>query len=650
MWHSGRDEKRKAVSGFFRKLRSVKELKDVDDNARVEKLKKDTGIDIENQLLLFLLDKDATALEDVSIGILNVLSSKIITDAAMIEKLAEESREEITVRNKKLDVEGNIPRSDLFLSDGLKPVIRKELATREITGGPLRDALTALLLAVLDPNLVYNEAETKARRKALLTSIPEVYNQILVKKNELIIAKGQKVTKPHILQLDRLTKKETGGVKLSYLGGVILLVAIFVVMIPIYLSFYRKKIYADNKSLYLITIVALFTAFLAKVITASPLSSYFIPIAAAAMLLAILLDESVAFVISLMLSIFVGVIAGNKFSVMVVSLVGGIAAIYFIRGVKRRSQILKAGVFVGMSRFVVICGIGLLNALEPNVFLKEGCWGIASGIMSAGIVMFLLPLFEFLFSITTNITLLELSDLNHPLLKKMVLSAPGTYHHSLVVGNLAEAATDAVGANSLLARVGAYYHDIGKIEKSEYFSENESSHKSPHEKLTASMSALIIQSHVKDGLELAKKYKLNNAIVDFISQHHGTSLIYYFYQRALEKIGDEETLKEGAFRYPGPKPQSKETAIVLLADAVEASSRALNDPTPSRIKGLVQKMINNKFIDNQLDDCDLTLKDLNKIAAAFLRILTGIFHTRVEYPDENKSKKNKNNKNKKKNQ
>jgi hypothetical protein len=260
--------------------------------------------------------------------------------------------------------------------------------------------------------------------------------------------------------------------------------------------------------------------------------------------------------------------------------------------------------------------------------------------------MILLPIFEFLFKITTDLTLLELSDLNRPLLKKMVLNAPGTYHHSLIVGNLAEAASDAIGANSLLARVGAYYHDIGKIEKAEYFSENETGHKSPHEKLAPSMSALIIQSHIKDGIELAKKHNLNKTIIDFIAQHHGTGLIYYFYQRALEKIGDDEKLKEEAFRYPGPKPQTKEAAIILLADAVEASSRTLNDPTPSRIKGLVQKIINNKFIDNQLDECDLTLKDLNKIAAAFVRTLTGIFHTRVEYPGEGKNKSKIKNKNK----
>jgi len=209
------------------------------------------------------------------------------------------------------------------------------------------------------------------------------------------------------------------------------------------------------------------------------------------------------------------------------------------------------------------------------------------------------------------------------------------------VGNLAEAATEAIGRNTLLARVGSYFHDIGKTEKAEYFSENQVGvAKKKHDKLSPSMSSLIITNHVKDGVELARKYKLNQAIIDFIEQHHGTSLIYYFYQRALEKVESEEIPKEEGFRYPGPKPQTKETAVVLLADSVEAASRALSEPTPARLKGLVRKIINNKFIDNQLDQCELTLKDLEIIADTFTRILMGIFHSRVEYETaENKNKK-----------
>ncbi|MBN1353060.1 MAG: HDIG domain-containing protein, partial [Candidatus Omnitrophica bacterium] len=232
--------------------------------------------------------------------------------------------------------------------------------------------------------------------------------------------------------------------------------------------------------------------------------------------------------------------------------------------------------------------------------------------------------------------------LSNPLLKELTIKAPGTYHHSIQVGNLAEEACDAIGANSLLARVGSYYHDIGKKEKAGYFVENEGTSASKHDKLTPSMSALIITNHTKDGIEIAKKYKLNRAITDFINQHHGTSLIYYFYQRALEKVKSDSELKEEEFRYPGPKPQTKETAIVLLADSVEASSRMLSDPTPARIKSLVQKIINNKFIDGQLDECDLTLKDLHNISESFVRVLTGVFHSRLEYPEAKPKKEIKN--------
>ncbi|MDD3089062.1 MAG: HDIG domain-containing protein, partial [Candidatus Omnitrophica bacterium] len=266
----------------------------------------------------------------------------------------------------------------------------------------------------------------------------------------------------------------------------------------------------------------------------------------------------------------------------------------------------------------------------------DGFWGLAAGVLSSFIVMGLLPLFEHFFKVPTNISLLELSDLNHPLLKTLALEAPGTYHHSIMVGNLAEASCDAIGANSLLARVGAYYHDIGKISKPEYFSENEMGSGSRHANLTPSMSALIISKHVKDGIEIAHKYKLNQAIMDLITQHHGDSMISYFYQKAIEKSEDGSVLNEEDFRYPGPKPQTKEGAILLLADSVEASSRALEDPTPSSIRNLVRKIINNKFIDGQLDECDLTLRDMHKIADSFVRVLMAVFHTRLSYPEENK--------------
>ena len=604
------DEKRKAVAACFKDSDTVKKL---------------AGADI-------------SQVEKAALGVIDKLSPKIVADDSTIEELISNKKNEITVLNPKTGTETKVLRPDLYTKEQLKPLIEKELASSGIEPVEVGQELAAIIMAPLDSNLAYNKTETETRRKAILEKVAPVYSQVLVKKNELIIGKGQRVTGAHLAQLNQLAEKEGGRFKLVYSGGIAIILALLITMLVVYLGSYRNKMFLRSKNLYLIFTIALLNIFLAKIIVTSPISPYIMPIATGAMLLSMLLDAGCAFIVSVLMSVVVGIIAGNKFDVMVVSLVAGMTGVYFVRGVRRRAQILAAGLIVGLTQLAAICGLGLLSLTEPNIFLRDGIWGIVSGILSSAIVMLILPVFESLFELTTDITLLELSDLNHPLLRRMVLEAPGTYHHSLIVGNLAEAASDAIGANSLLARVGAYYHDIGKTEKSEYFSENETGSKSYHEALTPSMSALIITSHVKDGIELAKRYKLNRTLIDFIAQHHGTGLIYYFYQRALEKINDEEALEEEGFRYPGPKPQTKETAIVLLADSVEAASRTLEDPTPARIKSLVQKIINNKFIDSQLDECELTLKDMYKIAESFVRILTGIFHTRVEYPENGKSK------------
>ena len=354
------------------------------------------------------------------------------------------------------------------------------------------------------------------------------------------------------------------------------------------------------------------------------------------MLITILIGFDIAFLGAILMSVLISVLVGGKIEVTLVLMVGSVVGMYAVKDVRRRGKILLAGVFVGLAKVLGIVSIGLINGMEMDFFIKDGIWCLASGLLSGFIVMGLLPVFEHLFKISTNINLLELTDLNHPLLKKLAMEAPGTYHHSIMVGNLAETACDAIGANSLRARVGAYYHDIGKIPKAEYFSENEMGAGSRHSNLTPSMSALIIGKHVKEGIDIAKKYKLNKTICDFIAQHHGDSLIAYFYQKALEKSENGMVLNEDNFRYPGPRPQTKESAIVLLADSVEASSRAMDDPTPSSIRNLVKKIINNKFIDGQLDGCDLTLKDMHKIADSFVRILMGVFHTRLNYPEETK--------------
>jgi cyclic-di-AMP phosphodiesterase PgpH len=277
---------------------------------------------------------------------------------------------------------------------------------------------------------------------------------------------------------------------------------------------------------------------------------------------------------------------------------------------------------------------GSLYSWETLVALISGfAGGVLSGVIATGV----LPLVEMSFGFTTDIKLLELSNLDQPLLRDLMVQAPGTYHHSVIISNMVEATAKAVQARPLLAKVSAYYHDIGKMKKPLYFIENQMGGENRHEKLAPSMSSLILISHVKDGVELAKEHKLGREIIDIIQQHHGTTLISYFYQKAKDRMaakGERSTeIKEEDFRYPGLKPQTKEAGLVMLADMVEAASRSLVDPTPARIQGMVQKIINNVFSDGQLDDCELTLKDLHEIAKSFNKTLSGIFHHRIEYPE-----------------
>lgn len=364
------------------------------------------------------------------------------------------------------------------------------------------------------------------------------------------------------------------------------------------------------------------------------ISPYFFPVAFFSMLVSLLYrDLELALLFSVGLSVFVGVSFGVDLYLTSVLLIGSITGSLFVWNARRRSKIITAGFFVGLVQALAALTFFKHYGIASSPILKFCSVPFLNGLAASFLVAGLLPVFEFLFKVVTDISLLELADFNHPLLKRLVLEAPGTYHHSLMVGNLAEMASEVVGANSLLSRVGAYYHDIGKLEKPEYFSENQDRCANKHDDLSASMSRLVIMDHVKRGMDLAKKNRLNNAIIEFISQHHGTSLVYYFYRRALEDTqANNGDVKEEVFRYPGPKPHTKETAIVLLADSVEAACRAIDEPNAKRISDLVRRIINNKFIDGQLDACELTLRDLEKISTIFIHILGAFYHSRVEYP------------------
>src|SRR5881392_3603069 len=381
------------------------------------------------------------------------------------------------------------------------------------------------------------------------------------------------------------------------------------------------------------------------------------PYAFAPLVLSVLLGRHhglyAAFFVSLWSSILFGPIDAP---LLVTSLISGFTAVSLTLQVRRRGQLVHAGFCVGLAIWLLSLTFGLIGPINW-FYPTANDWGmigyqsalaIGNGILTATLVGGALPILENLFQITTDISWLEASDLNHPLLRRMTIEAPGTYHHSLVVANLAEAAAEAIGANATLCRVCSYFHDAGKLVKPEYFTENMSFERNPHDDLAPSMSALIIIAHVKEGVDLALKNKLNQRIIDIIQEHHGTSLVYYFYQRAIQQQEDaraggkimnirEEDIpevQEESFRYSGPKPQTKESAIVSLADIVESASRSLEKPTPQKIEQLVQELIEERIADGQLDECDLTLGELKLIAERFRFTLMTMLHTRIAYPKQ----------------
>jgi len=368
-------------------------------------------------------------------------------------------------------------------------------------------------------------------------------------------------------------------------------------------------------------------------------------------LLVMLLFENLE--LSLLFSFFASALAGSiekgDFTLTISLFSAALCTSLLCYRIRRRSQIINAGTIGGLAFFLIRLVVedyqsfSMISISDFSFLLSIGREGLAYALCGLGgalLVNGALPIGEYVFKTVTSISLLELSDFNHPLLRKMILEAPGTYQHSLVVANLAESAAESIGANPLLARVGAYYHDIGKMTKSNYFVENLMPYRDAHKDLKPSISKMIIMNHVKEGVDMALKHRLNPRIIDFIQQHHGKSLVYYFYHRAKELEPDKEREYQEEYRYPGPRPQSREVAIVSLADAIEALSRTLEEPTPSRLEEMVREVVRKKFFEGELDESNLTLRDLERITRSFVRVLNAIFHTRINYPkDESTSKK-----------
>lgn len=452
----------------------------------------------------------------------------------------------------------------------------------------------------------------------------------------------KQITKTKIFQiLEMKSSKFKGGgfiffgllaLLVVYISRINLAIGLFLICLCLYLKFRRLSIRSYNPLNITLLFLIGFSSSYFLIRQGAPI--FYLPFSIIPMLTMLLFNNlEISLVIALASSVSVASITSIPFQVELLSLISGIVSIILLKGARRRTTVIRAGLIVGIAGAITLIFVDRFWIGQLNKYFLLILDGVASSIIVLGV----LPVFEYLFKTATNISLLELADFNQPLLQRMILEAPGTYHHSLIVGNLSEAACNSVGANALLARIGAYYHDIGKLNKPGYFSENQDARESKHDTLSPTMSKMIIMNHVREGVGLARKYKLNSVLIDFILQHHGNSLVYYFYRRALETLEEDQEVQEEGFRYPGPKPDTKETAIVLLADSVEAATRALREPTPTKVEEVVHKVINNKFIDGQLDECDLTLKDLEKISSVFVKILNGIYHSRVIYPEESRS-------------
>ncbi|MCE5270514.1 HDIG domain-containing protein [bacterium] len=503
-----------------------------------------------------------------------------------------------------------------------------------------KNLFISMLSRFMQPNIHYNSDETQNLRYLARQRVKTTRDQTVLR-GEKIVGRGERVTEQHLERLENLKRQfalrqsEAGGMgQLRRDTGLYLIYLVLLLPFWIYLLLHRPEVYHRLSPMLIVSITFLIVlGFSCLVLRSEDLPVYMIPVSIAPLLLAYLIDDQVGIAAMVSLSLMVGVQAGFSIYVTLFSLTAGVAAAISVRQVKSRKGQYLSILYIAVASLVAVFAIDFLFRGEgaAEVVATAG-WSTVNAFLSTMITIGLLPLMEIIFKVTSNFTLLELSDLNRPLLKRLAIEAPGTYHHSIILGNLAEAAAAGIGANPIFARVAAYYHDIGKLRKPLYFVENQAGRENPHNKLSPKMSSLIISNHVKEGVELARAARLPECIIDVIRQHHGKTHISFFFTKEKER-NPETRLNEHDFCYPGPKPLTREAAIIMLADSVESASRTLSEPTVSRIKGLVKKIIDAKLRDGQLDHTGLTLKDLTRIGEEFVPILIGVHHQRIEYPD-----------------
>lgn len=575
-----------------------------------------------------------------ALNLVNTALYEIYSIGLMSLNYEQISRDSIAIRQGNID---QIDRKAKFLSPETFRSTLRALIASEYLSEDYEQALFFYAQHFVQPNIIYNPDFTQEE----ITLAQEKVSRYtgIVNENERIVAKHDRITNETKLKIDsfRLAKGEKMGdvdLFLQWIGQ-FLHVFSLLFLFSIYLFLFRKKIYEDNSKLLLVGILIVwvsFVTFLTNLIAVNDAIKLLIFIPAASMLFTIMFDSRVGFYSTVIVSLIAGALRGNDYTFVVMNILAGALAVYTVRDIKNRTQIFRSFLFIliGYTISIVIFGFERFESWQKILieFAFAGTSALISPVLTYGLLIF----FERLFNITTELTLLELSNFDRPLLRELARKAPGSFNHSLTMGTLVEAAAEKIGANPLLARVGAYYHDIGKTISPHYFVENQLDSKNLHEELSPVESARVIVNHVTQGIELAKENGLPNEVVEFIPMHHGTTVITYFYEKAKSQFGDEN-IDINNYRYPGPKPQSKETALVMLADVCESAVRSIENPDSEKVENLIHNLINARLNDGQLDESPLTFADISKIKEAFAGILIGQHHRRIRYPKQEEMEK-----------
>lgn len=547
---------------------------------------------------------------------------------------ADISRDSIALRTGNIDL---IQPAKIYLSLDKAKIEVENYFIENKYPAEIEKAVIEFSLHFLWPNIIYNSSFTEAE-------IAQAQNEVskyagIVNENERIIAKHERVTKEAKLKIDsfRAAKGEKYQEKgtIPQLIGKFLHIASLITLLSIYLYNFRKKIFYDNVKLLIFGLMFVFISFVTylinQIVTPAPLQ-YLIFVPAAAMILTIIFDSRVGFYSTVIISLITAALRGNDYSFAVMNLFAGALGVYTVRDIKNRSQIFRSFFFILVGYSVAVIAFGLERFASFDTIVFELTFASANAVISPVLTYGLLIFFERLFNITTDLTLLELSNLDHPLLKDLSRIAPGTFNHSMTMGTIAESAAEMIGANTLLARVGAYYHDIGKLISPHHFVENQMTNNNIHEDVSPEESVDIIRKHIEEGINLGKKYDLPNEVIDFIPMHHGTLVMKYFYEKA--KGAYDENVDVDEFKYSGPIPNTKETAIVMLADGCESAVRSIEDPDQEKIENVIDNIINDRIESGQLNNAPLTYSDITKIRESFKNILIGQYHKRIRYPNQ----------------